>query len=221
MKRLLATLGILFLIATGASAITTNAASGASTYGITLNGNHAGAGIAYFEYGTAPGSYVYRTPNQSVSGAFSYAISGWPLIGGQTYYFAAVDAEDGSTGTELSFTLSTVTTIPTSTFGNSFTGFKANKMNITEGGKNLTEPYANVFGGGSFGLAVFVGLFYAIVMVGMLIFTEDVVIPTFIGFLVAGGIFTILPPEFQQVAYAVTVIAIGGIAYTIIKGWRR
>ena len=220
MKRALVILGLLLLVA-GAQAITTNAASDISTYQVTLNGNHAGAGIAYFQYGTSPGYYIYRTANQSVNGAFTATIKGWPLMGGRTYYFAAVDAEDGSTGSELAFTLSPVTPIPTATFGNTFTGLRRNRLNLTESAKNLTEPYANVFGGGSFGLAVFIGILYAIVMIGMLIYTEDVVIPSMIGMVIAGGIYTLLPPEFQQVAYALTVIAIAGIAYVIIKGWRK
>jgi len=220
MKLPIVLLGIVLLVM-GVQAITTSAASSASTYGITLNGDHTGVGIAYFEYGTVPGGYIYRTPNQSVNGAFSYVIRGWPLMGGTQYYFTAVDAEDATTGSELAFTLSPVTPIPTATFGNTFTGFRKNRLNLTEGGKNLTEPYANVFGGGSFGLAVFVGLVYAIVMIGMLIYTEDVVIPAMLGFVIAGGVYTLLPPEFQQVAYAMTVIAIAGIAYVIIKGWRK
>ena len=220
---LLALIGILvaFAIVDSAGAIITTGATVNNQYSVTLAGNHAGAGVAYFKYGTVPGVYTFRTPNQSVNGAFTYMVKGWPLIGGRTYYFTAVDAEDNTVGTATSFSLTPITPLPTATFGNTFTGFSQNLNNVTEGGKNLTEPYANVFGGGSFGLAIFVGLFYSFIMIGFLIYSEDVILPTMLGFLIAGGVYAGLPPEFQAIAYALTVIAIGGIISTIIKGWRR
>ena len=221
MKRTLLLLGLVLLATAAQAAITTSAATDVSVYKATMNGNHAGAGIAYFKYGTAPNLFVYRTDNQSVNGAFAATVNGWPLMGGMTYYFVAVDAEDNAVGSTLSFQLTHITPIPTSTFSNSFTGFSRNKMNLTKGAKNLTEPYGNVFGGGNFGLAVFIGLLYAIVMIGMLIFTEDVVIPSMLGIIIAGGIYGLLPPEFQQVAYAMTIVALTGIAYVIIRGWRK
>jgi hypothetical protein len=221
MRRLLVILGLILLACGAQAAIVTQAATDISTYKVTISGNHGGAGIAYFKYGTSPNMYVYRTENQSVNGVFTTTINGWPLMGGMTYYYTAVDAEDGAVGDTFSFTLSSVTILPTSTFGNSFAGFSRAKLNITKGATNLTEPYANVFGGGRFGLAVFIGILYAIVMIGLLIFTEDVVIPSMLGVIIAGGVYTLLPPEFQQVAYAMTVVALAGIAYTIIRGWRK
>lgn len=222
MKRLFTVL-LLFLLVTAASAaITTNAATDISQGKVTMNGNHAGAGIAYFKYGTSPERFVYRTENQSVNGAYTATVNGWPLMLGKTYYFMAIDAEDSTTGSTLSFSLTATTPVPTSTFGNTFTGLKRNKLNISASALNITEPYANVFGGGNIGLAIFIGLFYAIVLGGMLIFMEDVILPVQFGVLLAAaGIYALLPPEFQTVAYTLTVMAIAGIAYVWIRGWRK
>ena len=155
------------------------------------------------------------------SGAFTQRVSGYPFMTGSRYYYRAVDAEDGGAGAQYSFLLLQSTPIPTATFGDILAGIEENDLNITETGKNLTEPYAGVFGGGKFGLMAFIGMFYMFIFVGLAIASDGIELPVMLGFIAAPAVYGLLPAEFQQVAYAIAIVSIAGLGYVIIRGWRR
>lgn len=213
---------IMFMLVPTSSSLptlTTNAASGVTSGTVTFNGNIAGMGasaVVWFEYGTLSGFYTYKTSNQtlSVDGAFTQAISGMPLISGTTYYYRAVgfDATGSDTGAEVSFTTSTISTIPDYNFDEHFTNLTDSELNPTNMSKTAVQPYTSLLG------AIFWGILYSAIFIMLWIRQEDITIPAIVGLIIGASLWASMPSDWTSMAMSLTVVSFAGVMYSVIKG---
>ena len=197
----------------------TNAASGVAAGTATLNGNAAGfvgTATVWFEYGTSPGLYTYKTTNQSmtVAGAYTHDISGMPLISGTTYYYRAVgvDSTGSSNGVEVSFTTSAISAIPDYNFDAHFTNLTDSELNPTNMSKTAAQPYTDLLG------AIFWGVLYSAIFIMIWVRQEDITIPALLGLLIGGSMWTLMPADWVAFAMSLTIVSFAGLVYSLVKG---
>jgi len=198
--------------------ITTNAASGVSAGGVTLNGNVAGvvgSATVWFEYGTGPGIYPYKTSNQTVTGdgAYTQAISGMPILSDTTYYYRAVGYDtETHNGAEVSFTTPALGTIPDYDFDAHFTNLTDSELDPTNMSKTAAQPYTDLLG------SIFWGILYSAIFVMIWIRQEDISIPSILGLIIGASLWASMPSDWTSMAMSLTVVSFAGVLYSIIKG---
>ena len=217
----LVSLVVLLLLAQPSTAVlvmTTNAASGISAGGVTLNGTVAGvagSAVVWFEYGTVPGLYIYKTENQTVTvaGDFTQIISGMPIISGTVYYYRAVGYDTTIyNGAEVSFTTSAISTIPDYDFDAHFTNLTDSELDPTNMSKTAAQPYTTLLG------SIFWGILYSAIFVMIWIRQEDISIPSILGLIIGASLWGTMPSDWTSMAMSLTVVSFAGVLYSIIKG---
>ena len=206
-------IGIILLCASVSAIPTTLAATAIGNNNATLN--MAGAvGDAWFNVGTAPGAAWSQLPN--ITGT-SYTWIGSPIYGNTLYYFKACD----STGcdVELSFTTTTVTPIPTGTYGRWAQNITEQKFNPANVVWNGLQAYISVTGD-----TVFYGILFIMLFVGLWLSTRGTSMGQQFGmimvslFCVAGaGLALGLPPELLAVGQALLYISLAAavVSFTV------
>lgn len=201
------------------------AASDVSGNALTLNAyvdDDAVDPSGWFVVGSEPDKFAWTTSIQSVneSGNFSVDVAGAPLVAGETIYVRAVCANGYSD--VLTVLLPSVAQVTVPTYSVYFENLAASDLSIWSGVEAWSGPFADTFGGGETGLAILVGLLFGGYFVLMFLRQEDVAIPTLLG-LVFGGIiltgsyFGPIPPEFVQIGYALMIVSVIGIGYSIFR----
>ena len=98
----------------------------------------------------------------------------------------------------------------------------SSNLSVWAGAEAWSGPFVDLFGGGETGLAILVGLLFGGYFVLMFLRQEDVAIPTILG-LIFGGMIMIgtyfgpIPPEFVQIGYALMIVSVVGIGYSIFR----
>lgn len=188
--------------------------------GATFNGNVAavvGSADYWFEYGTNPASLNLKTPTETTTIAipFSSVQEGTQFMAGTTYYYRAVASSGGVTvyGVTIeSFTTSSITQVANHDFDAHFNELITSNFNLSNMTSVGAAPYTDVFG------QIFWGFIFSLIFVMLWIRQEDVTIPSLLGFVIGGSIWTLMPPEWVSFAMSLTVISLFGIAYSLIKG---
>lgn len=220
---------LLFPIGNCTITITTLNATNYTTNYVILNGNLTGLtepfAIVYFEYGALPGIYIYGTTEQNLTsnGVFNQTLEGIQLIPDQTYYFRTVGNENASStlvyGSEKSFPLDPLTTIPTPDFSKHYEELEEAKFNLTKLVVVIPKTYTDLIEGTrENALALFTGVLFALIFIGIWIRQEDVGIPAILGMLLGGVLWALLPEEFTKIAYSLLIVSLGSLIYTLIKG---
>lgn len=198
--------------------IITNAASSVSAGAATLNGNASaftGTAIVWFEYGTQPGVYTYKTSNQSKisTGLYSQLVSGMPLISGTKYYYRAVgvDGTGLSRGTEVSFTTSAISAIPDYNFDAHFDNLTDSNLNPTNMSKTAAMPYTDLLG------SIFWGILYSAIFIMIWLRQDDVTIPSLLGLIIGASLWASMPSDWTSMAMSLTVVSFAGMLYSIFK----
>lgn len=208
---------VLLLLAIPAQAVSvetftaTNVDTDSATF--VMNITDVGAGITgWFEYGVHPGTYPYKTDDvtYTTNGAQNVTISGFPLLAGKKFYYRSMLT--GVTGNESNFTMSSVTVFTEydDKFDKHYDDLIDADWNITEFGTTLPGPYEDLLG------SIFWGLFFSMIFIVMWIRQEDVTNPAIAGIIISAAIFSLLPPVWLKVAYALFVVSIAGIIVSII-----
>jgi len=208
---------VLFLCSVVSALPTTGASSLISSNNVSL----AATGVtapAWFEYGMTSGSLIWRTPNETATGAYTRRVYGSPLMAGQKFYYRICDST--GCGAESFFTLAVANPQPQTTFGNAY-------YNITESGfdpaiiaLNAMSPYIWPVSSPS----IVYGLVFLFVFAGLWIRGRDVTIPSILGLLVG---FVILnpvygmgiPAAFSGVSQGIAYASIAGIIMGLFKKW--
>lgn len=171
---------------------------------------------AWIDIGSAPGSYGYRSANIPInSSSYSITIESFPLVAGETFYARAGCA--GGYSPEVSFTLPSVTPRPRTTYGDRFNTLMSGNLSIPAFWEAEADTYGDQFGGGDFGVMVFVSLLSALVFIVLFLRSGDVVIPFMVGGLIAGVIIPHILPEFAEMGYAFAAAALIGIGYSLYR----
>ena len=206
--------------ASGAISVVTQAATGVTTDTATISGVLSGltrpSAVVYLEYSSKSGIYNFKTPNQTVTanGTFTAILSGAPLVEKKTYYYRAV-AKDGLTtakGAQFSFTTGTVTAITGYDFDAHFDELIADDLNISSMAATSAKPYTDIVG------AIFYGIVFGLIFLMMWLRQEDITVPSIVGLLIGGSIWSLMPPDWRPVAYSLMIVSFGGLMYSIIKG---
>lgn len=81
--------------------------------------------------------------------------------------------------------------------------------------QNLTTvgaaPYENLFG------SIFWGIVFGTIFIMLWISMEDVTIPALLGMIIGGSVWTLMPPEWVQIAMSLTVVSLAGLVYSLLK----
>ncbi len=185
-----------------------------TSYAVTLHGYTNATNDVYFRWGKTSSEYMpMKTSEQNTTGNFSSYVS-FPFQSGKTYYYAAYNSS-GSRGDIKSFTSSTVTPVPTTTFGDTFLPAFSNSTS------NLTQLFDTGFGVYT---SIFGSMFYCIIWLAVIgaiwLRTESVRLPLFLYALVS-TIMTfnnMFPEPISYFIYATIAIAFAGVVYDI---WAR
>jgi hypothetical protein len=192
--------------------VTTNAATGVTTSGATLNGAYSGA-YGWFVWGSASNMYTMKTANTSAGGAYSATLDGIPLMSGQTYYFRA--ASTCGYGVEKSFTAGTVTPVPTTTYTEQYYDpFIETKWNMAALANVVPTAYTDKWG------YIIWALFWGVLFMSFWIRQEDVTVPAYLYIIIFVGLSLTnwMPTELVQVSWLLLLVAFGGIFYTWFRG---
>jgi len=210
--------GVLLCVLTVAPSLgvpTTGAATGVNQTGATLHGTTDIAGVYWFEYSqTSAGMTMATEPISYGAGAAAVAYpDGIPFVSGNTQYFRF--CRDGSCGNTLSFTLSTITTVPTSTYTTQYyKPFVAAKWNMSLMAPIVVSPYFDKFG------YLIWAIFWGAILMAFWVRQEDITIPSFI-YIVLFAILSLgdyLPSPFVVVGWIFLFICFGSILYTLFRG---
>jgi hypothetical protein len=209
-------IAILLLVCSVGALPVTGAASAVSSNNVTL----AAAGTtttAWFEYGMTSGSLIWRSPNETASGAYSKRLYGSPLMGGQKFYYRICDVT--GCGAESFFTLAVVTPQPQTTFGYIY-------RNVTDSGFdpsivafNAMEPY---MWPASPSRSVIWGLVFLFIFAGLWMRGKDVTIPVVlglvVGFIALNPTYGVgMPVEFIGISQGIAYASLAGIIMAIFK----
>ena len=194
----------------------TVAATGITSSTVKLNGDTSAPGTYWFIYGVQPGTYPFRTPNQSATGLFNATIGrDGMLMFNKSYYVRA--ASDTCFGNELNFTVGPVPVMTITTYG-------AAAYNLIENGTNDTDPMAMAENVGTgvmapyamvFGIDLVISIIVGMVFLGIA-FKNDSTAPAIIlGMLVGIVAFGYLMPEFIYAAEGCFIMGLAGLAYVV------
>ena len=200
-------------------------ATGLTGNSITLNGyvdDTTADPSGWFVVGSEPDMFAWTTSTQSVSdaGNISVDVAGAPLVAGETIYVRAACANGYSD--VLTIVLPGVSPVEVPTYSVYFERLADSDLSFWSGTEALAGPFTDTFGGGETGLAILVGLLFGGYFVLMFLRQEDVAIPTILGLIFGGMILTgtyfgPIPPEFAQIGYALMIVAVVGIGYSIFR----
>lgn len=195
---------------------TTGAASLIGSNNVTL----AAAGVtttAWFEYGLTSGSLIWKSPNDTATGAYSKRIYGSPLMGGQEFYYRACDVT--GCGAELSFTMAVVTPQPQTTFGYIYQNVTESGFDPVLIGANAMEPYMWPVAPAT---SIVWGLVFLFIFAGLWMRGRDVTIPVMLGFIV--GFIALnpsygigVPAPFAGIAQGIVYASLAGIIMVLFK----
>lgn len=206
----------MLLVSSVSAAPVTGAASLIGSNNVTL----AAAGVTapvWFEYGMTSGSLIWRTPNETKTGAYSRWVYGSPLMGGQKFYYRVCDSV--GCGVEKDFTMAVVTPQPQTTFGYIY-------QNVTESGfdpsimaLNAMEPYMWPVMPAT---SVVWGLVFFFIFTALWIRGRDVTIPVILGLIVGFIAFNPaygvgMPAPFVGISQGIAYASLAGIILAIFK----
>ena len=216
MKKWLLLLAVLLAICPASAIVTTGGASGTTGNSTILHGTGCSGSVCWFEYGLSSGTYYpWRSYNATaVGGVFSMEIAGLPLIGGQTVYYAAVDA-NGDRGAEATVAILPVTQWVEPTYGQHLANITRYRYGIPIISQELGGPYFDVTP-----IMVFSGLMFFFVFAGIWISGRSTLYPSVIFGATSFLIFTVTPgiaPEIVQIAQGIFIASIAGIVFFIFK----
>lgn len=81
---------------------------------------------------------------------------------------------------------------------------------------NLTSvgaaPYTDIFS------SVFWGILFSIIFIMMWIRQEDVTMPSLLGLIIGGSIWSLMDPAWVSMAMSLTVVSFAGLVYSLLKG---
>lgn len=202
-----------------ATSIVTDPVTSITTNSATFNGNltlTTNPTIVWFQYGMSGYGYMFRTDNQTMTanGTFTDTVTGMPLISAQIYKVQAV-YDDGNGTTTNDTQLFTLTPVPTTTYGGQFDQYSQElleaKLNITKMSTTTPKPYTDIMG------SLFWGFLFGMMFLMMFMKQDDVSIPSLVGLLIGGSLWSFMPEEYVSMAYSLTIVSFAGLMFSLIK----
>ena len=212
-------LALCFLTAPAESAVTTTSATvnaslmtANAEICVKMEGSNSGAAEAvWFMYGNnETGFYSFKTPNQTIAGAFNKTICGFPWLPGET--FAVLAKSTNSTGSPVTVAIPTITPHPTTTYEDLVDRFIEAGDDPKTMMQIVWEPYITPMGGIFFGL-VTIGVFSNIA-----IKQKTVFLSLLLAILCGGTLWSLFTDEPAIVQFAQIIITAGciGMFYFLI-----
>jgi hypothetical protein len=211
---LLIALALMMLI-TGASAITTGAATAVGSNNATIACT--GASGAWFVKWGSTNMVYWQSPNQS-SGT-SYRIHESPMMGNTVFFYQCCDSTGcGSQGT---FTSLPVTPLPTQTIGGLYENMTENGYDLPSIAANLITPYV---WNSNMSVTIIFMLLFSPIFIGVWLRSRSALIALLLGFITGGFILTAnanpigigMPVEVVAIAQAMMYISFAGAVLYIL-----
>ena len=206
------------LVAVSQAVPTTGSPTGITSNSVNISVTNLVGTSAYVEYGANSGGEMWYSDTWNVtSNATTVVIYGAPLIGGQTYYAKACD--DTGCGNEVSFTLSAITPLPTTTYGAQLQSMMITHFSILYLAGQLFAAYTNVVPA-----TVMFGIIFGMIVIGIWYRTKSV---RLIGILMMisspfivdsnSGLMLGIPLVEQAIGQALLAAGFAGIMLSFIK----
>jgi hypothetical protein len=204
-------------------AVPTGSAAGDVTsnqFNVTVTGSD--GGDTWIAWGQLSKSYPWASEYHTGNAVIT--VYGAPIIGGSTIYYVACDST-GCDATERSVTISAITPMPTTTFGNAFKVLSGRHFAITSILPQITTGYLI----NGMPAMVFWGIIWVAIFFGFWFRTRSVRLAFIVGLLLAEVLVTPLPSTgmnalgfslplaFQLVAQGLMAVALAGI----LISWMR
>jgi hypothetical protein len=209
-------LSVIIMCSTVSAVPTTLAATMVGNNNVTLNANGI-VGDGWFQFGTQPSSSWAHLPNVTGGGAISYTWTGTPIYGNTKYYYRACDSS--GCGSEISFTTTVVTPMPTGTYGQYATNMTEGRFNPANVVWNGLQAYISVTGD-----TVFYGIVMIMLFIGMWLATRGTLIAQQMGMIfsalfcvAAVGLGLGLPPMLIAVGQALLYVSLAAavVSFTV------
>ena len=196
---------------------------------VAVGGNNATfsstcAGTCWFRWGQNAATPEWKTPNQTVAGAYSQRVSGVPYVPSTAFYAVACDTTGCSITTP--FTSLAVTPIPQTAFGRTFDNITETNFDTMNVVTVLFTPMVWAFPTTlvSTGIALVTGLLIGFYFLGLWLRTRNIRLPTLIGIISAtfflssnAGFGWGIPGEFAAIAQGLLYASIAGLIMSFIK----
>lgn len=196
---------------------TTGAATAIGDNNVTLQGTGVTGSVGWFAWGEFSGNCIDLTKNVTAeSGIMNYTLTGTPLFPGTTFYYKACDTT--GCGAQQSFTILTITPLPTTTYGQAAEAIMDSGFSPVVTFYAFLVPFIAITG-----LTIFWGFIIGMIFVGLWLRTRGTIIATQLWMVFAGfacsataGLAIGLPPELVALAQALFYTSIAGaiVAYT-------
>jgi hypothetical protein len=212
---LISVLAACLIILPVSAAITTNAATVNATCVVFSGANSGAAEQVYFDYGhvTNP-NFSASTVNRSATGTFTARRCDEPtFLPNYTYKYRACGKSSGC-GATLTFTMNVIVPHTTTNFSDQGELFIANGGDIGWIAAHIWDVYALVWG------PYFMLLIIAFVFMNVTIKQKSVTISLLLVLISGSLLFSIAPPETQQIAQILIVLSFAGLVFWLYKGKR-
>ena len=188
---------------------------------VTLHGHTYSDNLTYWwEYGrrTNMQPYPFKTENVTGGGNFSLLIEGLPLMSGQAFYGRLCN-ETVCSVSEVSWTMAASALVPAQTNAVAYqTLVSGNKFNLSKMPFTVMSPYTDLMGN-----QLVWGLIFAFIFFAYWFMTETIEIPVILGLISSGSILYAgtlslgIPPEFVNIAQALMIVSVIGLAYVLLR----
>jgi len=103
--------------------------------------------------------------------------------------------------------------VPTNySFDTHFNDLTNSSLDPTNMSQVASAPYTDVLGN------VFWGGLFGILFLMIWVRQEDVTIPSLLGLIIGGSLWSFMPAEWVQMAMSLTVISFAGLVYSLLRG---
>ena len=182
------------------------------------------AGICWFRWGMNTDIPEWKTPNQTIAGAYTQKVTGVPYLPTTVYYVKACDTTGCSAAS--TFTSIATTPIPQTTFGRTFDNVTEMNFDAMHVVTVLFTPMTWAFPNSlvSFGISLVSGILIGFYFLGLWLRTRNIKLPTILGIITAtfflsanAGFGWGIPGEFAAIAQGLLYISITGLIMSLLK----
>lgn len=207
-----------FLVAIAGAFPTTGAATGITSNGFNSTLTGVTGTDCWVEWGDFPSGENWATPNATaVAGTADVSVLGSPIYGGESVYYYGCDLT--GCGNEQHVTISSITPMPTTTFGKPLTNITRSRWDIQVVMFSLLAGYTTVTTS-----TVLFGIAFLFLMIGIWMRTRSVRLIAILGIIISPfimygstGLMLGIPSVGQAVAQGLLAAGLAGVLFSFMR----